>query len=819
MLMGLIFCALAGAVPVDTLKDFTIVVAPDASPSEAYAAEELRTLLKQAVGAELAISKDLSGKGKTFLVGPGASGIPAEGLGEEALMIRIAPEQIVITGGRPRGTLYGVYEFCEYYLGCEFLAFDDTYFPPVAEMKALPIEEHSYTPPFSFRWSYYKANADHHEFATRNRINTVATEERLGGKTAQNLIGHSFYRWVHPDQFGKTHPEYFAMIDGVRQLSGEGGGPQPCVSNPEVIDIIAKGVVEALDADPTARNIAVSQNDNGEYCRCPQCEAINEREGSPAAANLLLVNAVAERVEKTHPGVMVGTLTYWYTRKPPKTIKPRHNVQLQLCSIECCTLHPINDPDCALNRSFCEDLAGWKAVCDEIWIWNYNTNFPIYDLPCPNLKSIGPNVKLFLDSHAKGVFMQGNNNTDAGEMCHLRNYVISKCLWKPGQDSWALAQRFCKLYYGQSADAMMDYLSMMHRVSDEAGLHPDCGPSPERVGLTPEVSRDIVARFERMLEKAENDTMRARLEEASIPGYKATLLTSAATWRYADGFVNRMWPEETTAALTRYIALCKKYNMTMHSESGSLDKFLETFQADARVAATQIENSVWRVTVAPERNGAVVGLFHKPSGHEMLRAMQNLNLDKGTLLTYVETGSYRRWDKSECTAETTPTSITCLKTLEDGTREERVIRLSAEKPEQVQVEFKIVQSEKGARMWRFFSQVGFAPGTRSKNSDVLSVYVKDQGWKTVNRDWLVDKGPDADLLKTAKEGGYAFFNHEAKFGALVSYSPEDVSELFLYWHPERPQVNLEMRTPLATLAPGQSMGLRYAVEYLGAMPK
>ena len=68
-------------------------------------------------------------------------------------------------------------------------------------------------------------------------------------------------------------------------------------------------------------------------------------------------------------------------------------------------------------------------------------------------------MKFFTDSHAKGVFMQANGNGNTGEFCDLRNYVISKCLWKPGADSWALVERFCRLHYGSGADDILAWLA------------------------------------------------------------------------------------------------------------------------------------------------------------------------------------------------------------------------------------------------------------------------------------------------------------------------------------------------------------------------
>ena len=125
---------------------------------------------------------------------------------------------------------------------------------------------------------------------------------------------------------------------------------------------------------------------------------------------LTLVNAVAERVEKTHPDVLVSTYAYQYTRKPPKTLRARHNVMIQLCSIECCDFHAIDDPSCPLNRVFCDDMAVWKTKADTLFIWHYNTNFQGYMLPFPNLRSIGKSVEFFEKNNGRGVFMQAAGN-------------------------------------------------------------------------------------------------------------------------------------------------------------------------------------------------------------------------------------------------------------------------------------------------------------------------------------------------------------------------------------------------------------------------
>ena len=71
-------------------------------------------------------------------------------------------------------------------LGLRFLTHDHTHVPEAAGQAVLPCGDYSYRPPISFRWSYYRENAERPEFAVRMRVNTVELGDDLGGKTPQN---------------------------------------------------------------------------------------------------------------------------------------------------------------------------------------------------------------------------------------------------------------------------------------------------------------------------------------------------------------------------------------------------------------------------------------------------------------------------------------------------------------------------------------------------------------------------------------------------------------------------------------------------------
>jgi len=193
-------------------------------------------------------------------------------------------------------------------------------------------------------------------------------------------------------------------------------------------------------------------------------------------ALLTLVNETADAVAKDRPCVFVGTLAYQFSRTPPRSLKPHPNVAIQLCSIEACQIHRLNDPGCPRNAAFCKDLEGWCRICEHVYVWNYNSNFACYNSPCPNLDVIGPNVR-FLASHGvNGVFIQAAGNAQNTELCELRNYMISRLLWNPTLDDRKLILEFVTLHYGRAADKVQAYLSLIGETARRSGIHQSASP-------------------------------------------------------------------------------------------------------------------------------------------------------------------------------------------------------------------------------------------------------------------------------------------------------------------------------------------------------
>jgi hypothetical protein len=598
----------AGARPLDlaALGRWNIVVSSNAIPAESYAAEELQQWLGAALGKAPAIATHAAGRGRHIFVGAGADmrrssvGFDPADLGPEDLRIVIQADNIAIAGGGPRGTLYGVYTFLEDYFGVRFLTPDHTHVPRLAGSRRIGPLDRVYRPPFRLRYSYCGENHKDHVFAVRLRNNAIDPDPRFGGVPPDRVISHSFNNQVPIERYRKDHPEYYAEIDGIRRVNvtadWHSEGTQLCLTNPDVLRLVSRSVMDELSGHPAWRNIAVSQNDNLHYCRCPACRAVNAAEESPMGTQLAFVNAVADAVAARYPGVRVGTLSYQYTRKPPKNLRPRPNVEIQLCSFEACVVHALNDPACPENASFLRDLRGWTSVCTNVSVWNYNGNFRDWLLPFPNFQAIEPNLRLFRDCRVRGLFMHGMDY--AGAFSELRNYMISSLMWDPDRDGQQLMEEFLSLHYGRAAEPIRRFIRFSLDQVAARGLHPcsygnrtgmvqrivslNCDQA-RSYGFTPDFStaadfavdeataREGLKAFAEAMDLAESDTIRARVEKASLTALRAAI---EPLWNRGDpSQVDPTVLRELRPLASRFFRLGQKHGLIMVEEHGSLDKY------------------------------------------------------------------------------------------------------------------------------------------------------------------------------------------------------------------------------------------------------
>ncbi|RPJ38321.1 MAG: DUF4838 domain-containing protein, partial [Planctomycetaceae bacterium] len=419
-----------------------------------------------------------------------------------------------------------------------------------------------YVPVLGYRSAFW-FDAFDGDWAARNKCNGQAhrLEAKHGGKHIYEGFVHTFYPLIPPQKYFAEHPEWFSEIDGKRTTDHA----QLCLTNEDMRKELVKNLKERLRNNPAATIASVSQNDWIGNCKCKNCAAIEQEEGSPAGLMLRFVNAVAADIEQEFPNVAISTLAYQYTRKPPKITKPRDNVIVQLCSIECSFCKPLADER---NKAFRDDIIGWSPMSKRLYIWDYTTNFRHHIMPHPNLRVLGPNVKFFADHNVKGIFEQGAYTTSGAEMAELRAWVLAKLLWDPSRDGEALTNEFIEGYYGPAAPHIKAYLKVMHDAVEQSGDWLGCFEQDHAKFL----SLDTLSRGWQYLKAAEaavqdSPDLRFRVQVAQLP----TMYVFIARWnemREAAKTATADWPMPQSARETcdQFMAIARKKNVTRLNE-------------------------------------------------------------------------------------------------------------------------------------------------------------------------------------------------------------------------------------------------------------
>ena len=531
---------------------YKIVISERASPSVRHSAMELQNVLKEISGALLPIDNDRCKMTHSeIIIGDNQhlnqlnTHIHWNELGVEGFTIRTVGEVLVIAGDALRGAMYGVNTFLENYLGCRWYSSNFRKIPRNSRVEIGEIDD-TQVPALEYRETFFWDALDG-DWAAHNKQNGngFRLDSEHGGKISYQPFVHTFEALVPPEKYFQAHPEFFSEIDGKRVKAGG----QLCLTNPEVLEIATGRVYEWICKNPEANIFSVSQNDCLNFCQCDRCSEIDGREGTPMGTVLHFVNSIADRVAKDHSSVAIDTLAYQYTRRPPKTIKPRKNVIIRLCSIECCFSHPIATCDSKYNARFVEDIKAWSSVHDRIYIWDYVTNFRHYLLPFPNFGVLKSNIQFFINHGVKGIFEEGNYESP-GDFSELRAWIIGKLLWQQDENVGKLINEFTSEFFGKSASFIRKYIDLIHNKVQSENIHVYIYDGPDSPIFDTQFTKSTDDLLDSAESLAENEIVAARVRMVRLSVWYALIMRDPAKTRERDHLIEKFIRFARTAQIT-----------------------------------------------------------------------------------------------------------------------------------------------------------------------------------------------------------------------------------------------------------------------------
>ena len=545
--------------------DYEIVLTRDASVSERTACKELKFYLDSISGANFNITDAPSLSSKKIYVGFDASnpiftGITPYAYDDESFTYLVVRGNLLIYGGKKRGTMYGVYSFLENELGVRWYTSNYTKVPQFRQFRLRRLN-HTEHPGLKYRYTNFNLDRYNIPWGAHNKKNMDgwAREDQYGGMDGYWGI-HTMASYLPAKEYFEKHKEYFALRDGKRVENG-----QLCLSNPDVLRICKEKLFKDIDENPLIRIFSVSQCDNLLFCTCDKCKALEEKYGGHSGILIWFINQIADEMKVKYPGIYVSTFAFQYTQSPPTNIKPRDNVFIRITSEGCCFAHPISR-GCATSsvgsKQFVEDIKGWNKLTENLFVWDYVIPFRNKLIPYPNFDVLAPNLRFFRDCNAVGVFEEANNANDEGCLDEIRHWVLMKLLWNPDLDTKELVKDFVYGYYGNSAPRIMEYIDLTQSLVNPLTHFRYSIWTNNRL-YNDKFSEKAIAILEDAYRLAENDEIRFRVESVlAQPLYLKCDRQKDLSYR--DG----TWD--------RFITIAEKHNLQL-GWSGPLNKYKQNY--------------------------------------------------------------------------------------------------------------------------------------------------------------------------------------------------------------------------------------------------
>lgn len=437
---------------------------------------------------------------------------------KESYVIIIDDNQISFYGGRPRAILYAVYDFLHNNLGCEFAVSADSlekipqksyvniFKSSRMESPAFPQRGFGFHTDTCVDVGFYERFID---WLAKLRYNRIQINIRLWEQMADRLrpaieardldldLGiHSLNFFLPESKYYDEHPEWYADVENRfgRQLRFS------CLDSlPEII----RSIISFLKKHPGIKYLGLWPLDGTDF------DASEIASGKMGYIVLNYVNAIAEKLAKEFPCLIIDHLAYVGYASPPENIAPHPNIMTSVCHYwDRNFTQPINDAwygrervsfesskEKALqkfhplrnHRHCCEDLRGWIELGSSI-VFSYYTDL---NLSCHNIFDISEVIQ----EDMKYYHALGANGSLACYCMHeeflwffREIHTLGEALWNPYFDVELHQAKLLEAVFEEATDDMLSFYANLNALHNKPLL-----PGFRLVDL---LSRGIIPSYE-----------------------------------------------------------------------------------------------------------------------------------------------------------------------------------------------------------------------------------------------------------------------------------------------------------------------------------
>ncbi len=449
------------------------IVIPKNCPNETgYAAGLLQTTIQKMTGVLLPIVSDNAKpqEREICLGDTNRSKKKPVGVSENGFYLHVQNERLFLYALGEQGAIYAVTAFLKEECGCNWFASGQTEIP---ERDALQVNAKlSLQRGVCFSYTETYGALTDASFLQMNSLTggayTFVTDDGSPARTYLTACEATLgTRFVSSEEYFETHPEYFSLYNNERNAA------QLCLSSWDVYAVCLQEIENILRAEwmPSQKKqvICLSLPQNDVMCRCTQCAALTQQNGSYAAVLIQFLNRISAGLyAEGYSNLQIETFIGGTVFTVPTVIRPAENVIVRVSAQNRCVGHALNHAACEYNRYFLDMLRLWIQIASTVYV----------DLPSENtvhtigmfadMKHLQTDIQTLYYLGVKGLCAADSPfSADCGPAFRpLRTYLLT-CLFADPYCNFTKQRRaFLRSWYGDGFSQLEEILDILN---DNAG--------------------------------------------------------------------------------------------------------------------------------------------------------------------------------------------------------------------------------------------------------------------------------------------------------------------------------------------------------------
>ncbi|MBK8476805.1 MAG: DUF4838 domain-containing protein [Opitutaceae bacterium] len=432
-----------------------VIVAAQAAPEERAAAEELARVLGAMSGFDWAVRTEVGSEAGIFVgrTRAAARALPAlrpaadllrpqaSEIGPDGFRICTLGERVFLEGATPEATAFAVSWLLQRHGGVRWYA-------PGAVGEVIPRRTEWTLPELSV--------AREPAYVSREISGVDGAWARRNGLGSRIEYSHSLTH-VFPPELGRTHPEWFPLIQGRRLIPATKSdfNWQPDLVRPEVADWAAEQAVAAFGREPGRASFSLGMNDSVRFDQGAATQAavtpLRYFRGMPDYSPLVFgfMNRAAAALARTRTDKYLGCLAYFWCEDTPSF--PVHPQVIPYVTTDRTQFY---DPlyraaDYALMARW--SRSGVRAF--GLWEYAYGSAYVVPRVPHAML------AEAVREGWWRGARGYMADTTPHWGFDAYKMWMLAQLLWEPERTTAELEDDFFRGWYGPAAEPMRRFFA------------------------------------------------------------------------------------------------------------------------------------------------------------------------------------------------------------------------------------------------------------------------------------------------------------------------------------------------------------------------